>query len=135
MMRALSAWALAGICIVSAGCAVCASPYDECGPTFLGGCDEHCVTDDRAGSIISGHAGAYASAATPTPAADPAEEVTRPEPIPDPGMQQSPEEPPPPAPPAELDQSRQRSAYRTPTMQRVPQYSPMTLRPQQNRLR
>ena len=46
---------LAMVCQMSAlmGCAYCASPYDYCGPTFSGGCD-NCLVDERYGSIFSG---------------------------------------------------------------------------------
>ena len=34
------------------GCASCATPYDNCGPTFIDpGCDT-CTTHDRLGSIL-----------------------------------------------------------------------------------
>jgi hypothetical protein len=137
MIRALSALAVAGLCVVSAGCAVCASPYDDCGPTFLGGCDEHCATDDRAGSIITGYEGEYVAGQAPTAPDTSAEEVPLPPPIPDPSMQQAPDdqlqplsqegiEPQPPlyrsAPSPAVERSRH-------------PYAPMTLRPQRHRLR
>ena len=33
---------------------MCAHPYDYCGPTFTGACDEPCCPNVRAGSILSG---------------------------------------------------------------------------------
>jgi hypothetical protein len=40
------------------GCAMCASPYDECGPVFSGGCRGGCNGTSREGSILSGGAAA-----------------------------------------------------------------------------
>jgi hypothetical protein len=38
----------------AAGCRMCAHPYDDCGPTFTGGCDgDPCIMDGRAGSILA----------------------------------------------------------------------------------
>lgn len=136
MIRAFSALAVAGLCVVSAGCAVCASPYDDCSPTFLGGCDEHCVTDDRAGSIITGYEGQYIDGQAPATPDRSAEEVPRPSPIPDPGMQQAPDEQMQPMP---RDGAEEQPLYRptpSPTAQRSGHsYAPMTLRPQRHRLR
>jgi len=37
----------------STGCRMCASPYDECGPTFTGECGQECCPNVRRGSILS----------------------------------------------------------------------------------
>lgn len=39
----------------SSGCTMCQSPYDYCGPTFVGGCGDCCNPDERLGSILGGH--------------------------------------------------------------------------------
>jgi hypothetical protein len=55
MSRLLCAAAI-GLTLVSAGCCMCDSPHDYCGPTFLGGCGEPCMEFERYGSAISnGH--------------------------------------------------------------------------------
>lgn len=39
--------------LTSWGCAMCASPYDYCGPTFTGNdCGDPCFTRERAGSVF-----------------------------------------------------------------------------------
>ena len=35
------------------GCAMCANPYDYCGPTFTGGACDSCFGDERVASIFS----------------------------------------------------------------------------------
>ena len=54
MSRTWFAWILVSLVAVTAGCAMCASPYDYCGPTFTGECGEECRPNVRAGSILSG---------------------------------------------------------------------------------
>jgi hypothetical protein len=131
---------VAGLCIVSTGCAVCASPYDDCSPTFLGGCDENCVTDDRAGSIITGYEGEYVgeTSTVPTPPASPddtGEEVPLPSPVPDPSFD---------GPNTEFQPTPQTYYEPEPTYRATPSaavhqghYSntPMTMRPQRSRMR
>lgn len=51
MYRMLSSWALLGLVAVTAGCAMCAHPYDECFPLFTGGCDGQPCGGPRAGTI------------------------------------------------------------------------------------
>ncbi len=41
--------------VVTAGCRMCASPYDDCSPTFTGQCGEDCAPMARAGSVLSGY--------------------------------------------------------------------------------
>lgn len=48
------AWILVSLVAVTAGCAMCASPYDSCAPTFTGECGEACRPNVRANSILSG---------------------------------------------------------------------------------
>jgi hypothetical protein len=48
---ALVALSLFGI---AAGCRICATPYDDCSPTFTGQPGEPCSATGRAGSILSG---------------------------------------------------------------------------------
>ncbi len=57
MIRMLFGWTLAGLVIVASGCAMCAHPYDECYPTYTGGCDGVACQGPRAGSIraMEGH--------------------------------------------------------------------------------
>ena len=45
--------ALIGVIALSAGCRVCQSPYDYCGPTFTGDPGTCCSRDGRANSILS----------------------------------------------------------------------------------
>jgi hypothetical protein len=53
MLRTLLACAVVTLVAATAGCRMCAHPYDYCGPTFTGeGCQE-CTSDARAGSILS----------------------------------------------------------------------------------
>jgi hypothetical protein len=52
-----------GLALISTGCCMCDSPYDYCGPTFLGECGEPCMCHERYGSAISdGHCGFYCHA-------------------------------------------------------------------------
>lgn len=49
---ALSALGAMMLTLPSLGCTQCASPYDYCGPTYLGGPGELCDSRARAGSIF-----------------------------------------------------------------------------------
>ncbi len=41
--------------VASSGCRMCASQFDYCGPTVMGGCGEECgLCAPRAGSILTG---------------------------------------------------------------------------------
>ena len=55
MSRAVLGWMTVGLVTLFAGCALCAHPYDECGPTVTGQCGDECDPNaPRAGSILSG---------------------------------------------------------------------------------
>lgn len=54
MSRTLIAWLPVGVLILSAGCSICASPYDECGPTLGALSGDSCQPGSRAGSILGG---------------------------------------------------------------------------------
>ena len=54
MSRSRFVWIPAGLLLIAAGCTMCANSYDECGPTFRGGCPQECRSHARAGSILSG---------------------------------------------------------------------------------
>ncbi len=53
MCRTTVARITLSLIVVLAGCRMCASPYDECSPTFTGQCGEQCLPTARAGSILS----------------------------------------------------------------------------------
>jgi hypothetical protein len=57
MRRHWHCLAAIGLAILSSGCAQCQSPYDYCGPTFLGpkcpGEGDPCFFCERAGSILA----------------------------------------------------------------------------------
>ena len=53
MVRTRIAWPLVALIALSAGCAMCAHPYDYCGPTFTGECGQACDPMARAGSRLS----------------------------------------------------------------------------------
>ena len=55
MQRILLGWAALGLLALAAGCTLCASPYDYCGPTFTGdGCNGgSCDPRLRSGSILA----------------------------------------------------------------------------------
>ncbi len=53
MARTILAGCLIGLLAISAGCKMCAHPYDYCGPTFDGGCTVNCDPYARACSILS----------------------------------------------------------------------------------
>ncbi len=58
MPRLLTAWIPLGLLVLTCGCAMCAHPYDECGPTFGSLCGDNCQPGTRAGSILAGQHGA-----------------------------------------------------------------------------
>lgn len=53
---------LAGLSLAfwATGCCMCDAPYDYCGPTFLGGPCEECVTDARMNSAFTPYPGPLA---------------------------------------------------------------------------
>ena len=53
MARTMLAWSVVALLALSAGCRMCAHPYDYCGPTFTGECGQACMPNARAGSILS----------------------------------------------------------------------------------
>lgn len=53
MVRAMLCWAIAMLAAVTAGCTMCAHPYDYCDPPFPGGCGPCLPSSVRAGSILS----------------------------------------------------------------------------------
>lgn len=53
MDRALLAAAITTVLVLTAGCRMCAHPYDYCGPTFTGRGGEPCAANARQGSILS----------------------------------------------------------------------------------
>lgn len=53
MSRAWIAWLVAGMALTAGGCAMCCSPYDECGPLFSGRNPQLCNPNTRAGSVLS----------------------------------------------------------------------------------
>ena len=58
MVRSVFALTAAGLLVLTAGCRMCAHPYDYCGPTVTGeGCQE-CLPTARACSILSPGVGA-----------------------------------------------------------------------------
>jgi len=54
MSRLPFAWIAAFGLLGFAGCSMCANTYDECGPTWGGGCGHTCGMEGRAGSVLSG---------------------------------------------------------------------------------
>ena len=55
MSRKVLGWMTVGLVALFSGCAMCAHPYDYCGPTVTGQCGEECAPNSpRAGSILSG---------------------------------------------------------------------------------
>ena len=48
MSRASSVWILIALVCLAAGCTMCASTFDECGPTATGGCGRQCGSTVRA---------------------------------------------------------------------------------------
>ena len=86
MCRSLLAWIPAGLVVFATGCAMCAHPYDETGPTVGAIVGDVCQPGARAGSILAGPVG-------PMAAGVPMEgELLEPQPEPTPA-------PPPPASP------------------------------------
>jgi hypothetical protein len=55
MARTMVVWVALTMLVATAGCRICSSPYDYCGPTFTGECGGECCPTARAGSIFSGH--------------------------------------------------------------------------------
>jgi hypothetical protein len=53
MPRTLFALAIALLVAGTAGCRMCAHPYDYCRPTFTGECGEPCMPNARDGSILA----------------------------------------------------------------------------------
>jgi len=53
MVRTRIAWPLVALIALTAGCAMCAHPYDYCGPTFTGECGQTCDPMARAGTRLS----------------------------------------------------------------------------------
>lgn len=53
MLRRAVQFVLLSAVASALGCTMCASPYDDCGPVFSGGCREGCSTGVRAGSVLS----------------------------------------------------------------------------------
>jgi len=52
MIRTMLAWSVVVTLAVTAGCRMCASPYDYCGPTYTGECGS-CDPNYREGSRFS----------------------------------------------------------------------------------
>ena len=52
MVRTFFAWSLVLLLAVTAGCRMCAHPYDYCRPTFTGDCGG-CLPNAREGSVLS----------------------------------------------------------------------------------
>lgn len=66
-------WVAAGLLLLSAGCSMCAHPYDDCGPVYTDGDCSNCMPLARTNSILA--MGAFRAAApgaeaVPTPAAN-----------------------------------------------------------------
>lgn len=53
MLRIAVASATMALLAVTAGCTMCAHPYDDCGPTFTAEGCQRCMPNARAGSILS----------------------------------------------------------------------------------
>jgi hypothetical protein len=55
MSRTMLGWMTVGLVTLFSGCAMCAHPFDYCGPTVTGQCGDECAPNaPRAGSILSG---------------------------------------------------------------------------------
>jgi hypothetical protein len=84
MSRTLLGWFLMALVAAGAGCTMCATPYDECGPVLTGDCAS-CRSNVRRGSVLS--AGAESSGDVVRAEAESAVEQTPPSsalhPIPD----------------------------------------------------
>jgi len=52
MHRWISVLSIVALLALSAGCAMCAHPYDYCGPVYNGGSCQACTAGGRAGSIL-----------------------------------------------------------------------------------
>ena len=58
MSRTVLGWMTVGLVTLFSGCAMCAHPFDYCGPTVTGQCGDECDPNAaRAGSILSGSVG------------------------------------------------------------------------------
>ena len=67
MARMILAFSVIALMATTAGCRMCADPYDYCGPLFTGDCcGPPCAPYDRAGSILSGGCASCGPAAIPT---------------------------------------------------------------------
>jgi len=53
MARITLAWSVVALVALTAGCTMCASPHDDCGPTYTGECGAQCAPNARGGSILS----------------------------------------------------------------------------------
>lgn len=51
MFRALCSFALAGVCCLFLGCAICQAPYDHDYPVYGGGCRDGEPENTRLGSL------------------------------------------------------------------------------------
>lgn len=55
MTRLRLAFVMVYLLLLSSGCRMCASKFDYCGPTVMGGCGEECgLCAPRSGSILTG---------------------------------------------------------------------------------
>jgi len=61
MARAILAWSVVALLALTTGCTMCASPHDDCGPTYTGECGTQCAPNARAGSILSEPLGSFSS--------------------------------------------------------------------------
>ena len=78
MVRTVLACSLAALLALTAGCRMCAHPYDYCGPTYTGAPGESCDAKARRGSILSSPTGAFTVAAADAEAVvEPADDVQR----------------------------------------------------------
>jgi hypothetical protein len=88
MSRTLLGWILMAFVAAGAGCTMCATPYDECGPVLTGDCAS-CRSNVRTGSVLSG--GPSPSPDVPTVEPGSAVEQARPSrglhPVPDASLQ------------------------------------------------
>lgn len=57
MVRTIIALSVVVLVAMSGGCRMCASPYDNCGPTFTGECGQDCDPNARSCSILAGQCG------------------------------------------------------------------------------
>ena len=71
MVRTVFACSLLVLVAATAGCRMCASPYDYCGPTSTGECGQGCCPSVRQGSILSPGAQPMQYEMQPTPGTEP----------------------------------------------------------------